>query len=266
MTLPDFDQDTQVGLIDTDGDNASWSGRLTSRWSIGRVPNGGYTAAVALRALLEHTKQESALSLTTHYYRPTIADANFQLETEIRRSGRTTTHADAVLIQDGKVRLRCIGMFGKTPEGEPLLPALPPEVPSVETSPERDPRAQGLNMTLLESLEVRLHPDTPLPVSNSVARIAGWVRFRDDRPVDALALCLFVDAFPPAMLSAVPNAGWVPTLELTTHIRAAAAPGWVRGEVTSGNVRDGYLVEDVRLWDSTNTLVAEARQLALLRL
>ena len=120
-------------------------------------------------------------------------------------------------------------------------------------------------MTLLDSLDMRLHPETPLPVVDDVARTQGWVRFRDSRENDALALGLFADSFPPAVLSAVPDAGWVPTIELTTHIRAAARSGWIRGESTTSNVHDGTLVENVRLWDSDETLVAEARQLALLR-
>lgn len=271
MTASTFDDDSAIELLDSTDSELSgtsartWRGRLSSRWSIGQVPNGGYTAAVALRGLLAHTEHDTALSLTTHYYSPTIADHEFTLRTEIKRLGRTTTHADATLLQDDKVRLRCVGVLGEAPAGDVLFPALPADVPGPAESSERDPLAQGLNMTLLESLEVRLHPDTPLPVVNDRPRIEGWVRFRDQRVNDALALCLFADSFPPAILSAVPETGWVPTIELTTHMRAAAAPGWIRGEVTTTNVRDGYLVEDIRLWDSTNTLVVEARQLALLR-
>lgn len=274
MSTPNFDFDSQVHRLDepigeadqsTDDTHRMWGGRLSSNWSIGSVPNGGYSAGLILRGLLDHTGYNTPLSLTTHYYRPTIADADVEIRTDIQRRGRTTTHADGVLIQDGKVRVRCIGVFGDLPADDVLLAASPPAMPGPEACPERDPLAQGLNMTLLESLEVRLHPDTPLPTDGNVARIDGWVRFRDGRPNDALGLCLFADAFPPAILSAVPETGWVPTIELTTHVRAAAAPGWVRGQITTSNMRGGYLVEDARLWDSTGTLVVEARQLALLR-
>lgn len=266
MTVADFDEHTAIeALGPVDASVRAWRGRLSDRWSIGQVPNGGYSAAIALRGLLAHTGRDNALSLTTHYYSPTIADEDFTLRTEIRRTGRSTTHADATLSQRDKVRVRCVGVFGKVPDGPVLLPAEPTPAPGPEWSPERDPLAQGLNMTLLESLDVRLHPDTPLPVEHGRPRTEGWVRFRDGRPNDPLALCLFADAFPPAILSAVPDTGWVPTLELTVHIRARAAPGWVRGEVTTGNVHDGFVVEDVRLWDSSGVLVVEGRQLALLR-
>jgi acyl-coenzyme A thioesterase PaaI-like protein len=264
-----FDRDTALTRIDeaaNEHDDArEWRGRLSTNWSIGRIPNGGYSAALAVRALLEHTGCETPLSLTTHYYRPTIADEEATVHTMVLRKGRMTTHADATLVQDGKVRVRCAGVFGSYPSGTLLLQTPPPFLPRPDDCPARDPKAQGLSMTLLDSLEMRLHPDTPLRVVDGVARAQGWVRFRDGRANDALALGLFADAFPPAVLSAVPDAGWVPTIELTTHIRSAAQPGWIRGEIMTSNVHDGTLVENVRLWDSDETLVAEARQLALLR-
>ncbi len=270
MTNPDFDLDSQlqsIGDIDETSQptTRTWSGRLSANWSIGSVPNGGYSAGVLLRGLLAHTGCETALSLTTHYYRPTIANADVEIRTDVLRRGRSTTHADGVLIQDGKVRLRTTGVFGATPTGPTRLAAAPREISPPEECVERDPQAQGLDMSLMQSLEVRLHPEHPLPIDGSTARVEGWIRFRDDRPNDALALCLFADAFPPAILSAVPDAGWVPTIEMTSHTRAAAAPGWIRGRITTSNVSGGYLVEDVRLWDSTDTLVVDARQLALLR-
>ncbi len=266
--IPDFDRDTALTSVHVGADELDpreWRGHLTSEWSIGPVPNGGYSAALAVRALLGHTGCETPLSLTTHYYRPTIADEDATVHTTVLRQGRMTTHADATLVQDGKVRVRCAGVFGTYPNGKLLLQTPPPSLPSPTECPARDPKTQGLNMTLLDSIDMRLHPDTPLPVVDDVARTQGWVRFRDGRANDALALGLFADAFPPSVLSAVPEAGWVPTIELTTHIRAAARPGWIRGESTTSNVHDGTLVENVRLWDSNETLVAEARQLALLR-
>ena len=268
MTSPNFDLDSQLHSLDdekVDDLTRVWHGQLTSNWSIGPVPNGGYSSAVALRALLAHTGCNSPWALTTHYYRPTIGDAAVEVRTEVLRRGRTTTHADAVLIQDDKIRLRCVGVFGDIPAGEVLFGSTPPPIPDPQDCLERDPAAQGLDMSLLQSLEVRLHQQTARPIDTSTVQVDGWVRFRDGRPNDALALCLFADTFPPAIVSVLPETGWVPTIEMTTHIRAAAAPGWIRGQITTTNVHDGYLVEDVRLWDSNDVLVVDARQLAMLR-
>jgi acyl-coenzyme A thioesterase PaaI-like protein len=262
--VANFDAATAITLESSSGTTKEWLGFLTKEWSIGQIPNGGYSAAVALRALLEHSGCEAPLSLTNHYYRPTIAGAPVTIRTEILRAGRTTTHADALLIQDDKVRLRCVAVLGALPGDDTILHTPAPTIPDPLDCPERDPKSQGLNMTLLESLEIRLHTDPEVDTPRR-AHIDGWIRFRDGRPNDPLALCLFADSFPPAIISALPGTGWVPTIELTSHVRAAAAPGWIRGEVRTENVRGGTIVENVRLWDETDTLVIEARQLALLR-
>ncbi len=266
-TIPNFDDAIALSSDDSsDGDEMVWHGHLTHDWSIGPVPNGGYSGAVLANALQQHTGAAVASSLTTHYYRPTLPDAPFTVRTEIMKRGRTVTHADAVLEQDGKVRCRSVALMGSYPAPDMILSTPPPEVAPVDDCPARDPKSQGLNMSLLDTLDVRLDPATEATdgPDGEGERVAGWVKFRDDRPNDSLALTLFVDSFPPAVLVTLPGTGWVPTLEMTTHIRAEAAPGWIRGEVTSANVRGGTLIENVRLWDSTDTLVAEARQLALL--
>lgn len=258
---PNFDDAIALSTDgDTDSDDVLWHGHLTDKWSIGHVPNGGYTGAVLANALQRHTGAAIPVSLTTHYYRPAIHDAPFTVRTEIRKRGRTVTHADAVLEQEGKVRCRSVALMGDYPATDTILQTTPPSIAPVGDCPPRDPMSQGFNMSLLESLDVRLDPASATPGGR---RVDGWVKFRDDRPNDARSLALFVDSFPPVILITVPETGWVPTLEMTTHIRAEPAPGWIRGEITAANVRGGTLIEDVRLWDSTNTLVAEARQVAL---
>ncbi|HEV7624932.1 MAG TPA: thioesterase family protein, partial [Streptomyces sp.] len=56
--------------------------------------------------------------------------------------------------------------------------------------------------------------------------------------------------------------GWVPTVELTVHVRARPASGPLRVSVSTVNLAGGYLEEDVQIWDSADRLVAQSRQLA----
>lgn len=121
-------------------------------------------------------------------------------------------------------------------------------------------------MSLLDSLEVRIDPavDERIGDPSAPGLIDGWVRFVEPRPNDPLALALFADAFPPAILIPRPDAGWVPTIELTTHIRTRAVDGWVRGQITTANIVGGTMLEDAHLWDETGALVAQSRQIATL--
>ena len=54
------------------------------------------------------------------------------------------------------------------------------------------------------------------------------------------------------------------TVELTVHVRARPAPGWLACRVATRYVTSGYHEEDFEIWDSGGTLVAQSRQLALL--
>jgi acyl-CoA thioesterase len=59
--------------------------------------------------------------------------------------------------------------------------------------------------------------------------------------------------------------GWVPTVELTVHLRRRPAPGWILGQFRTSDLADGRMIEDGMLWDETGRLIAQARQLALVR-
>jgi hypothetical protein len=74
-------------------------------------------------------------------------------------------------------------------------------------------------------------------------------------------LLLAVDTLPPVTFD-LGMSGWAPTLELTAHVRARPAPGWLRIRVSTRNFAGGLLEEDAEVWDSRDRLVAQSRQLA----
>jgi hypothetical protein len=56
--------------------------------------------------------------------------------------------------------------------------------------------------------------------------------------------------------------GWAPTLELTAHVRARPAPGWLKVRHATRSMGGGMFEEDCEVWDSGGRLVAHSRQLA----
>jgi hypothetical protein len=78
-----------------------------------------------------------------------------------------------------------------------------------------------------------------------------------------LSLLLIADAFPPPVFQVMTAAGWVPTVELTVHVRATPAPGPLRCVFTAHVVQGGMFEEDGEIWDSNDTLVAQSRQIGL---
>ena len=118
----------------------------------------------------------------------------------------------------------------------------------------------------MDKVDLRLHPDdagfrdgTP----SGDPRVRGWFRFPGDEPVGSLGLLCVLDAFPPTVFNADLPLAWVPTLELTAHVRRRPAPGWLSCEFTTRIVSSGFLEEDGLVWDREGRIVAQSRQLAL---
>jgi hypothetical protein len=88
-----------------------------------------------------------------------------------------------------------------------------------------------------------------------------WMRFADGREPDTLALPGMVDMALPGVFEL--GAVNCPTVELTVHLRARPAAGWLACRVSTRYVSDGLHEEDFEIWDSTGALVAQSRQLAL---
>jgi len=91
--------------------------------------------------------------------------------------------------------------------------------------------------------------------------VAGWIRFADGRPMDAAALPLVADCFPPAILGVLDGVA-ISTLELTVHLRRPPGPGWLQAAIRSRALLRGLVEEDAELWDEAGHLVAMSRQLA----
>jgi acyl-CoA thioesterase len=89
-----------------------------------------------------------------------------------------------------------------------------------------------------------------------------WMRFADGRDADLWSLPLLVDSTAPSVLEL--GAGST-TIQLTVHLRARPAPGWLACRALTRFVSGGYHEEDFEAWDSAGTLVAQSRQLAMLQ-
>ncbi len=291
--MSQFDDETRVTPLpqpepasDPSGATASvgaaqFSAQVHPAWNIANNPNGGYLLAIAAQALRQATPdQPEPLSITAHFLRPGLAGQPCQIDTRLLRQGRQLSTARATLTQAGGVRLEVLAAMGRlgasaSPGAAPLLatPAPPPpelslprpEMPPPEACVGRSGAAQGVELPILNRLEIRLHPQQAAPGAAGRATVSGWIRFADGRAPDALSCLLMVDAFPPAVFGLLGMVGWVPTIELTVHLRRRPAPGWLLGQFWTDDLSDGRLIENGALWDSAGQLVAQSRQLALVR-
>ncbi len=246
---------------------------VSSAWNISGTPNGGFLNAIVLRSMRDAAAHPDPMSVTTHFFRPAISEAEAEVQVELVRSGRTTSATNGALVQEGKDRLRTTAIFGELTGSHvsvgPHLEIEPPTIPAPDLCISRRGEAQGVDLPILDRIETRLHPDQAPPDDPDApplgrAEITGWVRFADEEPVDTLALCLFADAFAPPLVNLFGAVGWVPTIELTVHVRRRPVPGWILGRFTVNDLADGHFIEDGVLWDESGAVVAQSRQLGLL--
>ena len=243
---------------------------VSPRFNIGDKPNGGYVLACVLEAARQVAGEDKPdpLTLTAHYLRPTsVGPAD--IHTELVRTGRRHAHVEARLVQDTE-RVRVLAAFGDLARAgagtdtPTLLRGGPPDLPPPEECIGRTAQPGGAP-SIAQVVESRFAPGTPWLAGerSSETVITGWIRFADGCDPDVRALPLLADAFPPAIFALGP-AGWVPTVELTVHVRARPAPGWLRCRFETRFLTGGYLEEDGEIWDADGRLVAQSRQLAML--
>lgn len=244
---------------------------MSHRWDTVGPPNGGFLLALAARSLAEGVPFPDPVTVTGHFLRPS-RHTPVELTVEPIRTGKTHATATGRLLQDGKELLRTVATFADLgrADGPTQSGGRPPSMPVPEgCMPVKDLRFSawddlpGQLPELFRSIEVRI-ASTDRREAGEIARLEGWMRFADGREPDVAALPLLADVFPPAVLD-VAHAAWVPTVELTVHVRARPAPGWIAASFRTKFLCDGYFEEDGELWDSTGQLVALSRQLAVTR-
>ena len=264
-----FEHATSVRRVGGDGaaarSGAAFEATVQPGWDIGGNANGGYLLAIAGRAMAEATGRPP-LTITAHYLAPAPA-GECRVDVEVVRSGRRMATATASLVQADREVMRVLGTFGEQAGAGPVLVSgEPPVLPPYEKCVVPVMPAEGLRPALNERLAVRMRPGDDgfrHGRPTGVAEIAGWFAFADERPVDAIGLLLVADAFPPPVFNTELPVAWVPTLELTVHVRGVPVPGPLRCVFRSRFIHGGLLEEDGEVWDTAGRLVAQSRQLAL---
>jgi Thioesterase-like superfamily len=196
------------------------------------------------------------------------------VRTKVLRRGRTAAHARAVLVQEGAevVDAVFVLVLGTVPAVSAIRygGTVPFHAPDPEACVRLPPQISGgVRVGIVEVLDLRLYPAT-LPFADgprsaaTPAELRGWTRFADGREADPLSLLFFVDAIPPPTLM-IGSSGWVPTLQMSTYVRARPEPGWLAMRMSAALVADGMVDETCVVWDGRGRPVAQSTQLARLR-
>jgi hypothetical protein len=261
----EFDAATQSMMID----ESTYAGEIEDGWDINGNANGGYLLALAVRAMREASGRPDPITVSAHFLAPG-KPGPVTIETSTVKAGRQLATMTGSMRAGEREILRALGSFGDVGAmggGFSSVVGAPPDLPPTGQCVARDESVGIVNIGLMRRVRVHIRPEHAGfadGVKSGRALIEGWFEFADGRPIDTLALMLAIDAFPPPVFNIDIPAGWVPTVELTTHVRGVPAPGPLRCRFHTEFVQNGFLQEDGEVWDSDGMLVAQSRQLALL--
>jgi acyl-CoA thioesterase len=236
-------------------------GEISDRWWVVRGPFGGYVSAIVMRALVAAVDDPARRprSLTIHFVEAPVAGA-VEVSAAVERTGRSATTVSLRLEQDGRPVALALGSCATWRDGEPEWAEPAPAAPPPEGC-ERLRRVDPMP-GFLDRFEIR-----PVgPLTGDDARNLAWLRTDPAGPLDHLTLTALSDGWMPAAFSKLGRPVGAPTADLTIHFRAPVVTGeWVLADYRSRFSAGGVWEEDGELWSEDGTLLAQSRQLALIR-
>jgi acyl-coenzyme A thioesterase PaaI-like protein len=244
--------------------------RLDPGWTIAGKPNGGYLLAVLGRAAVSLGAHPHVLAVSGHFLAPPAPEPA-EIDADVLRAGRGASQLRVRLRQKDRTCVEALVTTAELDRAEPYwtggltVPAVPdPEacmrVPGVTPL--------GLPVPIMEQVTLCLDPAVTgfaagRPSGDGVMR--GWLSLHGDETFDPLSLVYATDALPPATFE-VEATGWVPTLELTSYVRALPEPGPVLVEQRAHVIAGQRVDQSAYVWDRSGRLVAQGTQLAGIRL
>jgi acyl-CoA thioesterase len=258
--MGDFERDTAV---EARGDG-SFGCDLRPDWWVAGGPNGGYLAAIFVRALSGEPGlgDRPLRSITLHYLgRPSEGPAELQVDAD--RHGRSVSFLRGRLVQDGRLMATAAAVFADERDGFELdqvevpVVATPGETTELPDAPDGPPFGR--------QFDYRPAIGPPTFGGGDEALTGGWLRLRRDRALDAAALVAFTDSWFPAVFSMRTEPLGVPTLELTVHLRGRLPRehDWALGRYRTRLARHGFLEEEAEIFSREGELLAQGRQLAI---
>jgi len=244
-----------------------WRGEVSEQWSLHRGPFGGYLSAFIVRAMEEAVgdPERPLRSFTVHFVdAPAAGPVDVVVTTE--RVGRSSTSLSARMEQDGRPVALALAGAGTWRDDEPeWADAQRPEAGRPDDCPpvkrvEGSPRFQ-------DRFDIRWvrggHPGRP----ESEARNVAWLRMDPPQPLDHVTVTAMSDGWMPAVVSKLGAFAIVPTFDLTIHFRSRlpVEGEWLLADYRSRFSAGGSWEEDGELWAPDGTLVAQSRQLAMIR-
>ncbi|MDX6729915.1 MAG: hypothetical protein QOK49_4720, partial [Baekduia sp.] len=245
--LTAFERDTAV----TPAGDGVWAAGISDQWAVPRGPNGGYIAALVLRAMEAEVAdpERAPRSLTLHYLRPPVPGRPAAIHVTVERAGRTLTSLSARLVQEDRTMVVALAAFAADFPTVADYATAPPDVGPPPATLHTVPGGPGVPEI---AKRTAMSPQFgPVPMSGGdEALVGGWLRLAEPRVADAAALAFYSDAWLPSPFSRLTVPAPAPTIDLTIHFRTRLPhPGMapdapVLARFSSSTSHGGFFEED----------------------
>ena len=240
-------------------------------WGQGRATYGGLVAGLLcsrLIATLGADGQNRLLRSATVSFIGAVAVGEIEFKTEIFRSGKSVTQAEARLIQNGEVLAVLLASFGSARDsGIHVLPThaapnckQPDEIRAL-------PYIAGMMPEFFQQTDIRwTHGAQPFSGA-AHPDFGGWMRWRDQfSEMTVSHLFALIDAWPPSVLpmfkTFAPASSLCWTLEFLDIPSDKTSESWWLYQVKTDSAKAGYAHSEAHIWDEQGNLVAISRQTA----
>lgn len=259
-----FDRD--IALV-PDGDVLR--GALSEDWRAAGGPHGGYVAALILCGLtiVNDDARRSPLTLTVQFVRE-AAFGPVELEASVERAGRSLTSLSARLRQGEDVVALALATFG-VPMSGVEYDELP--MPDVEGPwPDRRSVISDQAPRFVRNMVIQPRFGHPFQARADPMVAGGWAALPGRRPLDALAVALFTDAWFSPPYVRLDRFFPSPTVTLSIYFRQQLPRAVTEdndmclGRFQTRLVRHGCFESAGSLWAPDGTVLAQSHQLQLL--
>ena len=252
--------------------NTSAPQRLTARADPDYEANtgmfGGWTSALLLKAVLNHSDANGSASAMTVNFIERIAPGETVLLSATRLGGsRSLAHwrCDVRREQDGALLATAAVVLANRRDTEQAIDFVMPDAPPPQDLPLSHP--PGL---FGRQVETRVIEGAP-PFNRPDMRSLSWIREESGRPVDAIQLAFLSDVYAPRVFSISdgPRPSSTVTLSITflagQSELAAVGDDYVLSEVEGTRIEQAQVGSRSRLWSPQGTLLATSEQLCWFR-
>jgi len=257
--MGDLQRDTEI-----EGAKGRYRATLSEDWAVWG-PNGGYLAAIALRAAAAESRLPRPATFAAHY----LAVAKFapvDLEVTALRRGKRAESFQVLMSQEGAA---IVAALVWTTEERPGLDhdfTITPEVPPPKGLRNTDElRGEPPLYRFWNNLEQRpLSWDSNDPPAPTDPEFRSWFRYRPracfaDPFVDAARALILIDTliWPAAWRHHLPQEYYAPSLDVVAWFhRPAIESEWLFADARAPLGRDGLIAGRADIWSATGELVA----------